>query len=78
MGDILINFFWIEIKGKNLKYILSKIFKLDINILNIKYYDDRVLLKVSYDDYKKIKAIKTTYEINIIKTSGKKKFYDDF
>ncbi len=78
MGDILINFFWIEIKGKNLKYILSKIFKLDINILNIKYYDDRVLFKISYDDYKKIKAIKTTYEINIIKTSGKKKFYDDF
>ena len=78
MGDILINFFWIEIKGKNLKYILSKIFKLDINILNIKYYDNRVLLKVSYDDYKKIKTIKTTYEINIIKTSGKKKFYDDF
>lgn len=78
MGDILINFFWIEIKGKNLKYILNKIFKLDINILNIKYYDNRVLLKVSYDDYKKIKTIKTTYEINIIKTSGKKKFYDDF
>lgn len=78
MGDILINFFWIEIKGKNLKYILNKIFKLDINILNIKYYDDRVLFKISYDDYKKIKAIKTTYEINIIKTSGKKKFYDDF
>ena len=74
----MINFFWIEIKGKNLKYILSKIFKLDINILNIKYYDNRVLLKVSYDDYKKIKTIKTTYEINIIKTSGKKKFYDDF
>ena len=55
MGDKLINYFWIEIKGKNVKRLLNKIFKLKINISSIKYEKDRVLLKISYEDYKKIK-----------------------
>ena len=67
----MLNYFWIEIKGKNTKRLLVKIFKENINIENIKYEKDRTLLKVSYDSYKKIKQIKTSYEINIIKTSGK-------
>ena len=78
MGDKLINYFWIEIKGKNVKRLLNKIFKLKINISSIKYEKDRVLLKISYEDYKKIKQIKTTYQINIIKTCGKKKLLEDF
>lgn len=77
MGDKLINYFWIEIKGKNVKRLLNKIFKLKINISSIKYEKDRVLLKISYEDYKKIKQIKTTYQINIIKTCGKKKLLED-
>ena len=73
----MINYFWIEIKGKNVKRLLTKIFKLKINISSIKYEKNRVLLKVSYEDYKKIKQIKTTYQINIIKTCGKKKLLED-
>ena len=73
----LINYYIIEIKGKNVKRLLKEIFKQKVNIINIKYYKDFIRLKVSYDDYKKIKRIKTSYEIKIIKTSGKKKFYDD-
>lgn len=73
----MINYFWVEIKGKNVKRLLSKIFKLKINISNIKYEKNSVLLKVSYEDYKKIKQIKTTYQINIIKTCGKKKLLED-
>ena len=73
----MINYFWIEIKGKNVKRLLKKIFKLKINISSIKYEKNRVLLKVSYEDYKKIKQIKTTYQINIIKTCGKKKLLED-
>ena len=67
----MINYFWIEIKGRNIKRFLTIIFKQKINIEQIKYETDRVLLKVSYEDYNKIKKIKTTYEINIIKTCGK-------
>lgn len=77
MGDNLINYFWIEIKGKNIKRFLNKIFKQNINIANIKYEKDRVLLKVSYEDYRKIETIKTIYQINIIKTCGKKKLLED-
>lgn len=77
MGDKLINYFWVEIKGKNVKRLLTKIFKLKINIANIKYEKDRVLLKVSYEDYQKIKQIKTTYQVNIVKTCGKKKLSED-
>lgn len=67
----MINYFWIEIKGRNIKRFLTTIFKQKINIEQIKYETNRVLLKVSYEDYNKIKKIKTTYEINIIKTCGK-------
>ena len=66
----MINYFWIEIKGKNPKRFLS------INIADIKYEKDKILLKVSYEDYKNIKQIKTIYTIKIIKTSGKKKLLE--
>ena len=54
----LINYYIIEIKGKNLKRILQEIIKRKINILEIKYKKDRIILKVSYEDYKKIKPQK--------------------
>lgn len=72
----MINYFWIEIKGKNPKRFLSKLLKLKINIADIKYEKDKILLKVSYGDYKNIKQIKTIYTIKIIKTSGKKKLLE--
>ena len=73
----MINYFWIEITGKNPKQLLARIFKNKINILNIKYYKDKIRLKVTYEDYKKIKALKTSYKITIIKTSGRKKLLED-
>lgn len=72
----MINYFWIEIKGKNPKRFLSKLLKLKINIADIKYEKDKILLKVSYEDYKNIKQIKTIYTIKIIKTSGNKKLLE--
>lgn len=70
----MINYFWAEIKGKNTRKFLTQILKLDINILDIKYQKNNILIKISYSDYQKIKKIKTTYQINIIKTCGKKKY----
>ena len=70
----MINYFWAEIKGKSTRKFLTQILKLDINILDIKYQKDSILIKISYSDYQKIKKIKTTYQINIIKTCGKKKY----
>lgn len=70
----MINYYWIKIKGKNIKQFIVQILKQRINVLEIKYKDKEALIKVSYDDYKKIKTIKTSYKINIIKTSGTKRF----
>lgn len=69
----MINCYIIEIIGKNPKYFLKKIINLNINVLNIKYDYNRILLKVTYNDYLKINEIKTTYKINILKIYGIKK-----
>lgn len=73
----MINYYLIEIKGKNVKNLLNRIIKEKINIIEIKYYKDSIRLKVSYEDYKKIIKIKTTYKITIIKTAGKKSLYNN-
>lgn len=67
------NYYLVEIKGKNPKRLLTKIFKLNINLFDIKYYKDRITFKTSYDDYLKINKIKTIYEVNIIDIRGIKK-----
>lgn len=66
----MINYYVIQIKGKNPKRILSKLFKLGIDIYDIEYGKNVITFKTTYINYAKIKSIKTTYEINIIKTSG--------
>ncbi len=67
------NYYLVEIKGKNPKKLLSKIFKLNINLLDITYYKNKITFKVSYNDYIKINKIKTIYEVNIIDIKGIKK-----
>lgn len=68
----MINYYIIEIKGKNVKNLLNRIIKEKINIIEIKYDKNKITLKVPYSDYKKIIKIKTTYQINIIKIRGSK------
>ncbi len=67
------NYYLVEIKGKNPKRLLTKIFKLNINIFDIKYYYNKITFKTFYDDYLKILKIKTIYEINIIDIKGIKR-----
>ena len=66
----MINYYWIVIKGKNSKYFLYNIFKNRISIADIKYRNDEILLKVSYDQYKMILSINTSCTISILKTVG--------
>ena len=72
----MLNYFWISIQGKNTKRILTTLIKQNINIEEIKYEKDRLILKISYEDYKKMKNIRTSYKIEIIKTVGKKRIKD--
>lgn len=61
----------LSISGRNVKYILDRIIKLNISLLNIEYIDNNNLNILIYkEDYKKIKNIKTTYKIKIIKKYG--------
>ena len=66
----MINYYVIQIKGKNPKRILSKLFKLGIDIYDIEYKKNVITFKTTYINYTKIKNIKTTYEIIILRVSG--------
>lgn len=66
----MLNYFLVSIQGKNPKRILTRIIKENINIEEIKYEKDRLIFKVSYEDYRKLKDIRTSYKIEIIKTVG--------
>ena len=50
--------------------------KQGINIYSVKYKKGSIILKVSYEDYKKIRSLKTTYEVSILRTSGKRFIVD--
>ena len=71
----MINYFWVSIKGKNPKKLLGTFIKQKINMEQIKYSKDEILVKVSYEDYKKIKGIRTSYKVDIVKTSGKNRLW---
>ncbi len=66
----MINYYVIQIKGKNPKMILSKLFRFGIDIYDIEYEENVITFKTTYINYAKIKSIRTTYEINIIKICG--------
>ena len=70
----MINYYVVKIKTKNKRRTLTKLFKLGIDIFDIKYQKDVVIFKVSYLDYKKIKNIKTLDEINVIRINGIERF----
>ena len=73
----MINYYWISVKGKNPKTVLNSILNEKVNVLCIKYLENELLIKISYNDYNKLKLIKTAYDIKIVKISGKKKIYED-
>ena len=64
------NFCIIEIKGKNPKRLIKEFDRLNIDLYNIKYYRNRLLIKIKYEDYQKIAKIKTSCEIKIVKVYG--------
>lgn len=69
----MINYFWVSIKGKNPNKLLGTFIKQKINMIQIKYNKNEILVKVSYDDFKRIKSMKTSYKVDIVKTSGEKR-----
>ena len=58
------------ITGKNPDYFVKKIIQKKINIYTLDRSYRGFLLVIDYDGYKKIKEIKTTYEIKIVERFG--------
>lgn len=64
------SFYDIQIIGKDIPRFIYNLHKMHINILNMEMHEKEAIIKVSEEDYKKIKKIKTIYEIKIIKAYG--------
>lgn len=64
------SFYDIKISGKDVQRFIYNLHKMRINILNIEKYEKEAIIKVSSEDYKKIKAIKTIYSVKIVKAYG--------
>ena len=64
----MINYYLIEVKRKNNNTFLKEIINKNINIYNIRYKKDRMIIKISYDDYKKIRRL---YGVKVLRISGK-------
>lgn len=60
----------LKITGKNINRIIERISNHNINIYNIKYIDDGVIIEVSCKDYDSIIKLKTIYDIRIIRYKG--------
>lgn len=66
----MINYYEIEISGKNIYRFFEKIIKNKINIFDIKHKLNIIIFKVSYNDYLKIIKLNTIYNIRIINIRG--------
>ena len=66
----MINYYEIEISGKNIYRFFEKIIKNKINIFDIKHKLNIIIFKVSYNNYLKIIKLNTIYNIRIINIRG--------
>ena len=64
----------IEILGNNPDYFLKELIKIGINYYDLEKYFKKIILIIDYSDYERIKELKTTYKIHIIRRYGLNKF----
>lgn len=65
-----ISFYDIKISGKDVKRFVHNLHKMHIELLNIVFEKNSVIIKVSENDYKRILEIKTIYEIEVVRIYG--------
>ncbi len=66
------------IKGKNPEYFLRKVIDRKVNIYELERHSKELYLTVDVDGYKKIKKIKTSYEIYVVSVTGLLKIKEVF
>lgn len=68
------NLLWIKIEYDTKYYRLTeKLYNIGINIYEIKNFDNYLLIKISYEDYEKLKKYLKSYNISIFSYTGIKK-----
>lgn len=60
----------IRIKGKNCDYFLNLLIQKKISIYSFEKEDSNYILLIDQDDYKKVKKIKTSYQIDVLDIYG--------
>lgn len=64
------SYYDIKITGKDVKRFIHNLYKMNIQLLNIDFNNNSVIVKVNEVDYKRILDIKTIYEIEVVKMYG--------
>ena len=64
--NLLVSTATLKIVGNNTERIIKRLKNNDIEILNLKYIDKGIVVKIYKKDYEKLLSIKTIYEVDII------------
>lgn len=64
------SYYRVKITGKDPKAFLKRILKLPIYFLNITYFSNSVYIDIDYENYQKLKNMKTSYSFKIIRRYG--------
>lgn len=73
---MLNNYYELKIEGKDVKRFIKQLYNMNIYFEEIRFIDKTVYIKVNKNNLDKIKKIKTTYKIDIIKLYGLNKIKD--
>ncbi|MBQ7136725.1 MAG: sporulation protein YqfD [Bacilli bacterium] len=60
----------VKIEGKDIKRFIKSLYRRKIEIINILYGEDNVLLKLDKDNYQRLLEIKTIYEVKLTELYG--------
>lgn len=64
------NIVWVKINGNKYNELLMKLNNIGIDIYDIKKFNDYILIKSNFKDYKRIKKYLITYKIEIYSSTG--------
>lgn len=67
---MIASYYDLKITGKDVKRFIHNLHKMHIELLNIEFTKNSVIIKVSEVNYRRILAIKTIYEIEVVKVYG--------
>ena len=68
--NLLISKVTLKIIGNNKERIIKRLKNNNIEILNLKYIDSGIIVKIYKKDYEKLLSIKTIYEVEIVNYNG--------